>query len=112
MRRSILFLLWTALATAETRYEIDVARAGSRTVAVGIEAECAKAECDFQMPVWNATYQVRDFAQYVSRFEAARATGQALRWRLVGPSRWRVEAAGERVRVRYQYLAEIGRAHV
>ncbi len=108
MLRLVLFLLWAAAATAaETRYEIDLAQAASRTLLISLETECPKAACEFQMPVWNATYQIRDFAQYVSRFEAAKPGGEPLPWRLVAPSRWRVlTAPGERVRLKYHYWAD------
>ncbi len=93
-------VLCVAACAAETRYEIDVSQAASHTLLVTVEATCRSAACDFQMPVWNATYQIRDFAQYVTAFETSRPH------RLVAPSRWRVDAAaGERIRVRYRYTA-------
>ncbi len=106
MRPLLLLLACAIPAVAETRYEIRVEQASSRTLTVVVEAACPPPACEFQLPVWNATYQVRDFAQYVTAFRAARPGGEALGWRLVTPSRWRVEAAGERVRITYQYLAD------
>ncbi len=109
-RLAILLLCLSSAYTpafAEVRYEIDVRRASVHSLAVTVEAECPRAECDFQMPVWNALYRIRDFSQYVSHFEAHRASGAALPVRLVNPSLWRVTAPpGERVKLRYQYLAD------
>jgi predicted metalloprotease with PDZ domain len=94
-------LLCLAAYAAETRYEIDLAEAASRSLLVSVETTCLAAACEFQMPVWNATYQIRDFAQHVTGFEATRP------YRLVAPSRWRLHAEpGERVRLRYRYYAD------
>jgi len=101
MRALWALALWGLVLPATTRYEIDVGRAASRTLFVTVDAECPRPDCDFQMPVWNATYQVRDFSQHVTGFEASRPH------RMVGPSRWRVQAmAPERVRIRYRYFAD------
>ncbi|HYM09288.1 MAG TPA: PDZ domain-containing protein [Bryobacterales bacterium] len=106
-RLLLVLLLGSPAAFAETRYEIDLAKTALHTLAVTVEADCRAANCDFQMPVWNALYQIRDFAQYVSRFEAAGSNGERLAHRMISPSVWRVEAApGERVRLRYEYFAD------
>jgi len=100
-------LLWSCSAAAETHYEVDVAQAASRVLLVASEATCAASDCDFQLPVWNAVYQIRDFAQHVTGFEAERDGGEPLPSRMLGPSRWRVQAEpGQRVRIRYRYLAD------
>jgi predicted metalloprotease with PDZ domain len=100
MRLSPLLLCLAAYA-ADTRYEIDLSQAASRTLLVTIDTTCRTANCEFQMPVWNAIYQIRDFAQYVTGFEATAPH------RPVTPSRWRLEAkAGQRVRVQYRYWAD------
>jgi predicted metalloprotease with PDZ domain len=107
MRQLVLAAVCAGAAFAQTQYEIDLRNAAARDLAVTLETECVKADCDFQMPVWNATYQIRDFAQYVSRFEAAGGDGARLGHRLVTTSLWRVTARpGQRVRVRYHYFAD------
>lgn len=106
-RLLFLLLLASAAASAETRYQIDLAQAASHILTVTADAECRTAACDFQMPVWNALYQIRDFAQYVSRFEAVGSSGERLAHRMISPSVWRVDATpGERVRIRYEYFAD------
>ncbi len=101
MHRLPLFLLWLPLAFPQARYEIDLAQASTHTLTVSIETECRTADCDFQLPVWNATYQIRDFSQYVTNFEATQPH------RTVTPSRWRLKAKpGERVRLRYRYFTD------
>jgi predicted metalloprotease with PDZ domain len=94
-------------ARAQTHYQLDLADASSGWLTVTLEAGCPRAECDFEIPVWNATYQVRDFAQYVHQLQAQTPQGDPLRVQKAAPSRWRVEAeAGRRVRLRYRVLAD------
>ncbi len=104
----LLFALAAAsFAPPETRYQIDLSQAASRTLTVTVDTSCRASDCDFQLPVWNATYQVRDFAQYVTGFQASDPAGRPLPSRLLTPSSWRVTATpGARLRLRYRYLAD------
>src|SRR5262245_31538335 len=98
--RFILCLLavWPICAGAQTHFQIDVAEAKSGWLLVAIEAACPKSPCDFQMPVWNATYQVRDFAQFVHEMRFETAAGTPLPSRKTTPSSWRVDVnPGQRV---------------
>ena len=59
------------------------------------------------MAVWSATYQVRDFAQYVLEFKAFDSDGKVLRTTKVTPSTWRIRGqAAKRVRLEYSVLAD------
>ena len=102
----LLGLLGQALA-AETRYEIDLADAKSGWLAITAETTCPQAQCDFQLPVWNAVYQVRDFAQYVVGFEAHTSAGSAVPTSKRTPSLWRLSVpAGEHFQIRYRVRAD------
>ena len=93
--------------SAETRYEIDLADAKSGWLAITAETTCPQAQCDFQLPVWNSVYQVRDFAQYVVGFEAHTSGGSAVPTSKRNPSLWRLSVpTGERVQVRYRVRAD------
>ena len=93
--------------SAETSYEIDLADVKSGWLAITAETTCPQAPCDFQLPVWNAVYQVRDFAQHVVGFEAHTSVGAAVPTRKRNPSLWRLTvSAGERVQVRYRVRAD------
>lgn len=97
----------SGLLGAVTDYTLDLEQSRSGWLHVTIETTCAEAVCDFQMPVWNATYQVRDFAQYVKDFHAADSQGRALSVEKQNPSLWRLAArAGSRVVVSYRVLAD------
>ena len=100
-------LLCAGGLVADTHYRIDLSEAASGWLNIEVDAPCAGEACELQMPVWSATYQVRDFAQYVARVEAHDAGGGETRVRKIGPSRWRVEGApGGRVQLRYRVLAD------
>ena len=93
--------------SAETRYEIDLGDAKSGRLAITAETTCPQAQCDFQLPVWNAIYQVRDFAQYVVGFEVQTSSGSAVPTSKRNPSLWRLSVpTGERVQVRYRVRAD------
>ena len=48
------------------------------------------AERELQLPVWNALYQVRDFAQYVNWVRAKDRAGRSLAVRELNKSRWQI----------------------
>ncbi len=104
---AVCVLLSTTALGAATEYRVDLARASAGIVGIEIEADCAPPECVFEMPAWNATYQLRDFARFVPNVEAVDADGRAVAVRKTGPSRWRVsvERAGG-VRLRYSVRAD------
>ena len=49
------------------------------------------AERELQLPVWNALYQVRDFAQYVNWIRAKDPAGKPLTVVALDKSRWQVQ---------------------
>ena len=91
-KTSLLLLLPLLLCglQAQTHYEIDLAEAQSGWLRITAETPCLGEQCDFQMPVWSATYQVRDFAKFVQEFRATGASKQPLDVTKVNPSRWRI----------------------
>ena len=92
--------------SAETRYEIDLADAASGLLHVEMETGCNSDGCELQMPVWNATYQVRDFVQFVEGFRVSDHADHSLSTRKLTPSRWRVNTADPGpIRVRYDVRA-------
>lgn len=88
-------------------YAVDLSEASAGWLTVSARAECSDEVCEWQMPVWSATYQVRDFAQHITRVEALDAEGQALEVRRLGPSRWSIPSQqGRLVTVRYRIRAD------
>jgi predicted metalloprotease with PDZ domain len=108
VRLLILFALaWPAWLSAQTHYIIDLAEAKSGWLTVSVETACKDQGCSFEMPAWNATYQIRDFAQYVYQWRAESASGTPIVWTKSTPSQWLVAAgSAKRVRVQYRVLAD------
>ncbi len=102
-----LLVLLGQVLSAETSYEIDLADAKSGWLAITAETTCPRSQCDFQLPVWNAVYQVRDFAQHVVGFEVQTSRGSVVPTSKRNPSLWRLSATpGDRVEVRYRVRAD------
>ena len=90
----------------ETQYEVDFSDASSGRLHVEMRTACEQGECELQMPVWSATYQVRDFVQFVEGFSIEDKAGAAVEVRKVRPSRWKLNTEpGAEIRVRYDVLA-------
>ena len=103
----LLFPLLLCGLQARTHYEIDLSEAPSGWLLITAETTCPGEQCDFQMPVWSATYQVRDFAKFIQEFRASGASKQPLDVTKVNPSRWRIRTQpGQPVQVRYRILAD------
>lgn len=92
----------SASASAQSRYVIDLAGSESSMLGVSLETSCSSWPCEFQLPAWSATYQIRNFAQYVGPVRAETGDGERLALRKTGPSRWRI-ASGPAGAVRLSY---------
>lgn len=102
-----LALAWPAWLSAQTHYIIDLAEAKSGWLSVSVETFCKAEGCSFEMPAWNATYQIRDFAQYVYQWRAETVAGGPVAWARSTPSQWIIAAGpAKRVRVQYRVLAD------
>jgi predicted metalloprotease with PDZ domain len=104
---SVIVLL-TVHATAESSigYTIALASPEQHLVEVQIFLPPGAAQHELQLPVWNALYQVRDFAQYVNWIRAKDRAGRPLPVSEINASRWRVEGSGNGAMVEYQIYAD------
>ena len=73
-----------ALAAGTIEYTVKLADAHRHLVSVRVHLPQGDGERDLQLPVWNALYQVRDFAQYVVSVSCHAPSGQALAIRACG----------------------------
>src|SRR3984957_15229265 len=64
------------------------------------------AQRDLALPVWDALYQIRDFAQYVNWVRAKDRAGKELQVREVDKSRWQIQGAGAGALVDYQIYVD------
>ena len=90
-----------------THYSIDLAESASGQLAVSVETDCPGGGCTLRIPAWSATYQIRDFARFVSGFEAVDSNNQPLPVSRPSPNAWSIEAPdADRIRVSYRVLAD------
>ncbi len=105
-------LLWIALASAQapsyaaTNYTITLANPEQHLVEVQIILPEGPAQRELQLPVWNALYQVRDFAKYVNWVRAKDRAGRALAVHALNPSRWQITGAEGGAVVEYQIFVD------
>jgi predicted metalloprotease with PDZ domain len=100
-------------------YTISLQQTGEHMVGVSIKLPAGAAQRDLQLPVWNALYQVRDFAQYVNWVKATDMAGHKLAVRMLNKSLWRVSGAENGAQLDYEvfandsgpYGAELNRQH-
>ena len=112
--RKLVFLLFATAAFAQSAadrlnfvsYKISLARAAEHVVHVSVRLlDSEHPRHDLVLPVWNATYMVRDFSQYVTRFSAHDDAGQPLPVTVVDKTTWRIESAAPFV-FEYDILAD------
>jgi predicted metalloprotease with PDZ domain len=87
-------------------YTISLANAEQHLVEVQIILPGGLAQRDLQLPVWNALYQVRDFAQYVNWVRAKDRAGHAIAVRELDKSRWQISGAQAGAIVEYQIFLD------
>lgn len=113
MRRKLLLMAvlllgsaaaWAAPAVA---YTVKLADARRHLVHVRIRLPEGAAERDLQMPVWNALYQVRDFAQYIVRISCHSPSGQELAVRKLDKTTWRISRAQPGADFEYDIIANL-----
>jgi predicted metalloprotease with PDZ domain len=97
---------FAAVAQSPVDYTISLASPDQHLVKVQINLPPGAAQRELQLPVWNALYQVRDFAQYVNSIRAQDHSGKPLTLRSLSPSRWQVQGADKGAVIDYQIYAD------
>ena len=91
---------------ASVDYTVSLAGYVDHLVHVQMELSAGQPSRELQLPVWNALYQVRDFAQYVNWVRAKNPSGTALPVRMLDKTTWQVEGANEGAIVEYEIAAD------
>jgi predicted metalloprotease with PDZ domain len=92
-----------------TEYYVSLADAPTHVAHVSLRLPAGAADQTLNMPVWNALYQVRNFAANVENVRAQDATGTRVEVRSVQPSQWKIVAPVGCVVVSYDiYLNSTG----
>jgi predicted metalloprotease with PDZ domain len=102
------FFLCLSLASsyATTSYTISLENPDQHLVQVQILLPEGAAVRELQLPVWNALYQIRDFAKYVNWVRAKDRAGRPLSVRKLDSSRWQITGAHEGAIVEYQIFVD------
>ncbi len=87
-------------------YTVSLAGAAQHLVHVRMELPGGADERQIQLPVWNALYQVRDFAQYVRAVTAKDPAGKLLPVRLLDKTTWQFSGAARGAIVEYDTFAD------
>ena len=101
-------LAFSSAATAQSpvSYTISLASPEQHLVDVQIFLPEGPAQRELQLPVWNALYQIRDFAQYVNWVRAKDRSGNPLPLHELNMSRWQVQGAEHGAIVEYEIYAD------
>jgi predicted metalloprotease with PDZ domain len=105
---AILTLSSTSVAQSpvSAAYTVSLSNPEQHLAGVQIILPAGAAQRELQLPVWNALYQVRDFAQYVNWVRAKDRSGNPLPVHGVNKSRWQIEGAEGGAVVEYQIYAD------
>jgi len=87
-------------------YTISFSSPEQHLVEVQIVLPAGGVERELQLPVWNALYQIRDFAQYVNWIRAKDRSGHALPLHALDKSRWKIQGADAGAIVEYQIFVD------
>ena len=100
--------LWVGLANsyATTNYTISLENPEKHLVKVEIVLPEGSELRELQLPVWNALYQIRDFAQNVNWVRAKDRTGKPLSVYTVNKSRWQITGVQAGAIVEYQIFVD------
>ncbi len=113
MRRKLLLIavlvLGSGLASAApaVEYTVKLVDARRHLLHVRIHLPEGAAERDLQMPVWNALYQVRDFAQYVVNVSCHSPSKEAVTVRTLDKTTWRITGAQAGADFEYDITANL-----
>src|SRR3984893_7758544 len=87
-------------------YTVSLASPEQHLVEVQIILPAGAEQRELQLPVWNALYQIRDFAQYVNWIRAKDRSGVPLMVGEINKSRWLISGAESGAVVDYQIYVD------
>jgi predicted metalloprotease with PDZ domain len=104
------FLATTSIAQPTTAkegiaYTVRLKDPVQHLLEIQIQIPAGAPNHDLQLPVWNATYQIRDFSQYINRIRAKSPSGYTLKVTSMEKSRWEVSGTESGAEVDYEIVA-------
>jgi len=87
-------------------YTVSLARYQDHLLRIRIDLPPGDAVRQVQLPVWNALYQIRDFAQFVSKVSAKGHEGEMLLVQKIDKTTWQFVGAKDGALVEYEIYAD------
>jgi predicted metalloprotease with PDZ domain len=87
-------------------YTVSLSLPEQHLVEVQIILPAGGGQRELQLPVWNALYQIRDFAQYVNWIRAKDRSGHPIPLCELDKSRWQIQGAEAGAIVEYQIYVD------
>jgi predicted metalloprotease with PDZ domain len=94
-------------AANDISYKVSLADVTSHVLHVRMQIPAGPDDRTVRLPVWNALYQVRDFAQYVRAVSATDVKGASVRVRAVDKSSWMIGGCTKGCSMDYDLTAEL-----
>ena len=94
------------LSAQSIHYTVSLANPAKHLVHVKLDIPAGDATRELQLPTWNATYQIRDFSQYVNWVRARDSANNPLPLIKLTTSRWRIEQASQGATIDYEIFAD------
>ncbi len=91
---------------AGIQYTVSLAGYQEHLLRIQLELAPGNSTRQVQLPVWNALYQVRDFAQFVNWVRARTVAGDALGVRKIDKTTWEIEGASQGAVIEYEIYAD------
>jgi predicted metalloprotease with PDZ domain len=99
-------ILVTFSLASDLSYNVSLDSPEQHLLQVQIILPPGAAQRELELPVWNALYQVRDFAQFVNWVRAKDRAGSTLPIRQANDSAWHLDGAAEGAIVEYQIYVD------
>ncbi len=106
LRLALLLCIGLSHSYAVTNYTISLTDPNQHLVDVQVLLPEGASQRELQLPVWNALYQVRDFAQHVNWVRAKNRAGRALSVGEVDKSKWQITGTEDGAIVEYQIFVD------
>ena len=87
-------------------YTVTLADAAHHRVHVSMTYTPENGGNEVQLPVWNATYQVRDFARNIIAMKASGPSGEAIALRQLDKTTWELHPQGEWMTITYDVVLD------
>src|ERR1700730_9053847 len=100
------FSLRSNAQSSQVAYTVSLSSPERHRVEVQIILPAGAAQRELQLPVWNALYQIRDFAQYVNWVRGKDRSGHSLAVRELDKSRWQIQGAEDGAIVEYEIYVD------